>query len=148
MSAPEKQGIATKGFATNGPDARFGPFNFVRRDVGPNDVLVDILYCGICHSDIHQAKNEWPDVMPATYPMVPGHEIVGRVSQVGSEVTKFKEGDLAGIGCFVDSCRVCDPCTQGEETFCVKGCAMTYNGTEMDRTTPTYGGYSDHYVID
>jgi uncharacterized zinc-type alcohol dehydrogenase-like protein len=148
MSAPEKQGIATRGFATYGPEAKFEPFSFVRRDVGPRDILIDIEYAGICHTDIHQAKNEWPNVMPATYPMVPGHENIGRVTRVGSEVTKFKEGDIAGVGCFVDSCRECDPCVQGIEVFCVKGCAMTYNGTEMDRTTPTYGGYSKHYVID
>ena len=148
MSAPERQGIATRGYATNNNEAKFGPFDFVRREVGANDVRLDILYCGICHSDIHQAKNEWADTMPAMYPMVPGHEIVGRVSRVGSEVSKFKEGELAGIGCFVDSCRQCEPCTHGQEQFCIKGCAMTYNGTEMDRTTPTYGGYSTHYVID
>ena len=148
MSAPERQGIATRGYATHGPEAKFGPFDFVRREVGPKDILIDIDYAGICHTDIHQAKNEWSNVMPATYPMVPGHEIIGRVTRVGSEVKKFKEGDVAGIGCFVDSCRECDPCVRGIETFCVKGCAMTYNGTEMDRTTPTYGGYSKHYVID
>jgi alcohol dehydrogenase (NADP+) len=148
MIGTEKAGTATKGYATYGPDARFEPFNFVRRDVGPNDILIDIQYCGICHSDIHQVKNEWPDFMPATYPMVPGHEIVGRVSQVGNKVTKFKVGDVAGIGCFVDSCRVCQPCTSGLEQFCAKGCAYTYNGTEMDRVTPTYGGYSNKYVVD
>jgi uncharacterized zinc-type alcohol dehydrogenase-like protein len=87
-------------------------------------------------------------MMPSMYPMVPGHEIVGRVSQVGSEVTKFNEGDFAGIGCFVDSCRECAPCKAGEEQYCIKGSAMTYNGTEMDRKTPTYGGYSKHYVVD
>jgi alcohol dehydrogenase (NADP+) len=148
MSAPEKQGIATRGFATNGPDAKFGPFDFVRRDVGPHDILIDIAYCGICHSDIHQARAEWEPMMPSIYPMVPGHEIVGRVSQTGSEVSKFKEGDFAGIGCFVDSCRECAACTHGIEQYCIKGSAMTYNGTEMDRQTPTYGGYSKHYVID
>lgn len=148
MSAPERQGIATRGFATHGPEAKFEPFDFVRREIGPHDILIDIAYCGICHSDIHQAKNEWADTMPATYPMVPGHEIVGRVSRVGAEVTKFKEGDIAGIGCFVDSCRECASCEHGTEQFCIKGSAMTYNGTEMDRKTPTYGGYSDHYVVD
>jgi uncharacterized zinc-type alcohol dehydrogenase-like protein len=147
MSAPA-HGIATRGFATNGPEAKFEPFSFTRREVGPHDILIDIQYCGICHSDIHQAKNEWPDTMPAMYPMVPGHEIVGRISRVGSEVTKFKEGDIAGIGCFVDSCRECGPCQSGIEQYCIKGAAFTYNGTEMDRVTPTYGGYSKHYVID
>jgi uncharacterized zinc-type alcohol dehydrogenase-like protein len=148
MSAPEKQGIATKGFATDGPEAKFRPFDFVRREVGPNDILIDIAYCGICHSDIHQARAEWEPMMPSMYPMVPGHEIVGRVSQVGSDVTKFKPGDTAGIGCFIDSCRECIACDAGIEQYCIKGSAMTYNGTEMDRETPTYGGYSNHYVID
>ena len=148
MIGAEKAGIATKGYATNSPEAKFEPFNFVRREVGPHDVLIDIDYCGICHSDIHQAKNEWPDLMPAMYPMVPGHEIVGRVSQVGSDVANFKVGDVAGIGCFIDSCRECAPCANGIEQYCIKQAAFTYNGTEMDRVTPTYGGYSDKYVID
>src|SRR5437867_798321 len=118
MSAPA-QGIATRGFATHGPEAKFEPFNFVRREVGPNDILIEIAYCGICHSDIHQARNEWPDFAPATYPMVPGHEIVGRVSQVGNEVTNFKVGEYAGIGCFVDSCRECPSCINGVQQFSV-----------------------------
>ncbi|MBA2378546.1 MAG: NAD(P)-dependent alcohol dehydrogenase [Blastocatellia bacterium] len=140
--------IETRGFAVHGTDAKFSPFNFERRDVGPNDILIDIEYCGICHSDIHQVKDEWHDMMPANYPMVPGHEIVGRVTKVGVGVTKFKEGDIAGIGCFVDSCRECPSCTTGNEHYCFKQAAFTYNGTEMDRETPTYGGYSKHYVID
>ncbi|HYJ91382.1 MAG TPA: NAD(P)-dependent alcohol dehydrogenase [Pyrinomonadaceae bacterium] len=148
MSAPEPHGIPTRGFATNGPDAKFGPFDFARREVGPHDILIEIAYCGICHTDIHQARAEWEPLVPATYPMVPGHEIVGRVSQVGSKVAKFKVGDFAGIGCFIDSCRECAPCKSGHQQFCAKGPAMTYNGTEMDRATPTYGGYSKHYVID
>jgi len=140
--------IETKGYATNSPAAQFEPYNFERRDLGPKDVLIDILYCGICHSDIHQAKNEWKDTMPTTYPLVPGHEIVGRVSRVGDDVTKFNIGDIAGIGCFVDSCRVCSSCTAGLQQFCVKQAAFTYNGTEMDRVTRTNGGYSNKYVID
>jgi len=140
--------IETKGYATNSPAAQFEPYNFERRELGPSDILIDILYCGICHSDIHQAKNEWKDTMPTTYPLVPGHEIVGRVSQVGDAVTKFHVGDIAGIGCFVDSCRVCPSCTAGLQQFCVKQAAFTYNGTEMDRVTRTYGGYSKKYVID
>ena len=140
--------IETRGFATQGPDAKFGPFEFQRRDVGPNDILIDIAYCGICHSDIHQARDEWHGIMPAMYPMVPGHEIVGRVSQAGDQVTKFAVGDFAGIGCFVDSCRECGACGAGIEQYCVNGCAMTYNGTEMDRATPTFGGYSKNYVVD
>jgi uncharacterized zinc-type alcohol dehydrogenase-like protein len=148
MIAAETKAVAASGYATHGPEGKFEPFDFTRREVGPKDILIDIQYCGICHSDIHQVKNEWPDVMPATYPMVPGHEIVGRVSEVGGEVEKFTVGDVAGIGCFIDSCRQCSPCTHGLEQYCIKGCAMTYNGTEMDRSTPTFGGYSNKYVVD
>jgi uncharacterized zinc-type alcohol dehydrogenase-like protein len=148
MIAAETKAVATKGFATHGPEAKFEPFEFTRREVGPKDVLIDVQYCGICHSDIHQAKAEWEPMIPSIYPMVPGHEIVGRISQVGSEVTKFAVGDAAGIGCFVDSCRVCPACTTGIEQYCIKGSAQTYNSTEMDRKTPTYGGYSNKYVID
>ena len=148
MTAAATQGIAAKGYATHGPEASFEPFEFARREVGPKDVMIDILYCGICHSDIHQTRAEWEPMIPSIYPMVPGHEIVGRVSRVGGEVTKFKEGDLAGIGCFVDSCRECPGCKNGIEQYCIKGSAQTYNSTEMDRQTPTYGGYSNHYVID
>ncbi len=148
MIAAETKAVAARGYATYGPAAKFGPFDFSRREVGPNDILIDIQYCGICHSDIHQARNEWPDLMPATYPMVPGHEIIGSVSQAGDAVTKFKVGDIAGIGCFVDSCRECAPCTGGIKQYCLQLAAYTYNGTEMDRVTPTYGGYSNKYVID
>ena len=148
MTAAATQGIATRGYAVEDKDAKFTPFEFARREVGPNDVLIDIFYSGICHSDIHQVHAEWEPAVPSIYPMVPGHEIVGRVTKVGAEVTKFAEGDFAGIGCFVDSCGECGGCTAGVEQFCINGCAMTYNGTEMDRTTPTYGGYSKHYVID
>lgn len=148
MIAAEAKSIEAKGYATHNAEAKFGPFDFYRRPVGASDILIDIQYCGICHSDIHQARNEWPDTMPAMYPMVPGHEIVGRVIEVGAEVNKFRVGDIAGIGCFVDSCRECPPCRSGVEQFCLKGSAMTYNGTEMDRSTPTYGGYADKYVID
>jgi uncharacterized zinc-type alcohol dehydrogenase-like protein len=148
MQAAETKAIATRGYATHNSEAKFEPFEFTRREVGPKDILIDIQYCGICHSDIHQARAEWEPMMPSMYPMVPGHEIVGRVSQVGSEVTKFAVGDTAGIGCFVDSCRVCPACTTGIEQYCIKGSAQTYNSTEMDRKTPTYGGYSNKYVID
>ena len=137
--------IETKGYAVSGPESAFESFNFERRDLGPADILIDILYCGICHSDIHQVRGEWGN---STYPMVPGHEIVGRVVKTGRDVTKFAEGDIAGIGCFVDSCRECASCTDGFEQFCSKQAAFTYNGTEMDRVTPTFGGYSKNYVID
>lgn len=139
--------IKTKGYAVSGPTATFENFEFERRDVGPNDILIDIAFCGICHSDIHQARAEWEPMVHSIFPMVPGHEIVGRVSQIGESVTKFKIGDIAGIGCFIDSCNNCPACGSGVEQFCINGCAMTYNGTEMDRSTETRGGYSDKYVI-
>ena len=137
--------IQTKGYAVSGPDAAFEVYNFERRDVGASDILMDVLFCGICHSDIHQARGEWGN---STFPMVPGHEIVGRVSKVGGDVTKFAIGDIAGIGCFVDSCRTCSNCTADCEQFCKVHCSATYNGTEMDKMTMTFGGYSKHYVVD
>jgi uncharacterized zinc-type alcohol dehydrogenase-like protein len=108
-------------------------------------VLIEILYCGICHSDIHQARDEWGG---SIFPIVPGHEIVGRVARVGSQVKRFKVGELAGVGCFVDSCRVCENCKEGLEQYCAGHIAWTYNGTEKDEKTPTYGGYSSQVVVD
>lgn len=137
--------LPTRGYAVKNSTASFEPFDFNRREVGEYDVLVKILYSGICHSDIHQARNEWG---ASSYPMVPGHEIVGRVMQVGAKVKKFKIGDLAGVGCFVDSCRECGSCKADEEQFCHKHTAFTYNSTEMDLKTPTYGGYSSQIVVD
>jgi len=120
------------------------PHTIDRREPGPHDVDIDVLFCGVCHSDIHQARDEWSG---ATFPMVPGHEIVGRVRRVGAAVKRFKPGDLAGVGCMVDSCRVCEPCRHDTEQFCDATAAYTYNGTEMDRVTPTYGGYSKRVVV-
>ncbi len=131
-------------WAAPAPKAPLAPLEIARRDPGPDDVEIDILWCGVCHSDIHQVRDEW---FPGIYPMVPGHEIVGRVSRVGANVTRFARGDLAGVGCFVDSCLACDPCRRDLEQFCAKGVAFTYNGTEMDRKTPTYGGYSTEIVV-
>jgi uncharacterized zinc-type alcohol dehydrogenase-like protein len=108
-------------------------------------VVIDIQYCGICHSDIHQAREEWGE---ATFPMVPGHEIVGTVKAVGSKVKRFKVGDRAGVGCFVDSCRACPECQRGQEQYCSVLTSWTYNGREQDQLTPTYGGYSERIVVD
>jgi len=137
--------LNTKGYAVKSAEASFEPFEFERRELGAKDVLIEIMYCGVCHSDIHQARNEWGN---SIYPMVPGHEIVGRVKQTGADVTKFKEGDFAGVGCFVDSCGDCENCRQDVEQFCKVHWSATYNGTEMDKTTPTFGGYSSQIVVD
>ena len=134
----------TRAFAAHAPGARLAPFDVTRREPGPNDVEIDIAYCGVCHSDLHQVRDEWGG---AAFPMVPGHEIVGRVTRVGAAVTRFRPGDLAGVGCLVDSCRSCEPCRRDLEQFCAKGPAWTYNSTEMDRKTPTYGGYSRSIVV-
>ncbi len=136
--------LKTPAYAAVTAKAPLAPFSIERREPGPHDVLIDILYCGVCHSDIHQARDEWGGGL---FPMVPGHEIVGRVKQVGSRVTKFKVGDLAGVGCIVDSCRTCESCGQGREQFCEQGSAQTYNSTELDRKTRTYGGYSSQVVV-
>lgn len=137
--------LATKGYAVESAESKFEPFDFERRETGAHDILIEILYCGICHSDIHQARNEWQN---SRYPMVPGHEIVGRVARVGDQVEKFKEGDIAGVGCFVDSCRACENCADGFEQFCQKHLVLTYNGTEADGETLTFGGYSSQIVVD
>jgi uncharacterized zinc-type alcohol dehydrogenase-like protein len=137
--------MKTKAYAAPGARSPLAPFEIARREVGDHDVLVEIAYCGVCHSDVHQARDEWGG---SVFPMVPGHEIVGRVARVGKQVEKFREGDLAGVGCMVDSCRTCDYCRRDLEQFCEKPAAFTYNGTEMDRKTPTYGGYSSRIVVD
>ena len=137
--------LSTRGFAAKNASSQLGPISFERREVGKKDILIEIHYCGVCHSDIHQVRDEWGG---SIFPMVPGHEIVGRVARVGAGVTRFKAGDLAGVGCFVDSCRKCENCDAGEEQFCDVHLAATYNGTEMDKKTPTYGGYSTQIVVD
>ena len=137
--------IPAKAYAAQTSTAPLAPFNFGRRELGPQDVLIEILYCGVCHSDIHQVRDEWGG---SIYPMVPGHEIVGRITKIGNAVTKFKVGQLAGVGCFVDSCRTCRNCKEGLEQYCETGSIATYNGLEKDRKTPTYGGYSSQIVID
>jgi uncharacterized zinc-type alcohol dehydrogenase-like protein len=137
--------IKTEGYAAQTAGAALAPFTFDRRELAPRDILIEIQYCGVCHSDIHQARGEWGEEI---FPMVPGHEIVGRVARAGAEVSKFAEGDLAGVGCFVDSCRVCRNCREGEEQYCENHLVATYNGTEKDEKTPTYGGYSTRIVVD
>ena len=136
--------MQTRVYATPSAGAPLAPSTIERRAVGPNDVQIEILFAGICHSDIHQARAEWG---PAQFPMVPGHEIVGRVSAVGANVVKVVVGDMAGVGCMVDSCGACGACGEDHEQFCERGNAATYNGTEMDRTTPTYGGYAERIVV-
>jgi alcohol dehydrogenase (NADP+) len=137
--------ISARGYAAQNAKSPLAPFQFERREPGAKDVQIEILFCGVCHSDLHQARNEWGG---STYPMVPGHEIVGRVVRVGAEVRKFKAGDLAGVGCLVDSCRTCGSCQEGLEQYCEAGNTQTYNGKERDGKTPTQGGYSDAIVVD
>ncbi len=136
--------ISAKGYAAQNAKTPLAPFKFERREPGPHDVQFDILYCGVCHSDIHQARDEWGG---AIFPMVPGHELVGRVTKVGAKVSKFKAGDSVGVGCLVDSCRTCDNCKEGLEQYCLNGFSLTYNGYEQDKKTPTYGGYSNVIVV-
>ncbi|MBL8919949.1 MAG: NAD(P)-dependent alcohol dehydrogenase [Myxococcaceae bacterium] len=136
--------MKVRAWATMSADSKLVPFSIDRRDPTERDVEIEILWSGICHSDIHQARGEWGR---SAFPMVPGHEIVGRVTRVGAKVTKFAPGDLAGVGCMVDACRTCTPCTEHHEQFCEAGPAWTYNGTELDRKTPTFGGYSTHVVV-
>lgn len=132
------------GYAAQSKTSRLEPFNFLRQDVGVNDVQIEILYCGICHSDIHQVRDEWGG---SIYPMVPGHEIVGKVIAAGSGVEKFKVGDLAGVGCMLDSCRDCSSCRAGEEQFCENfGTVFTYNSRYPDGSL-TYGGYSNQIIV-
>ena len=137
--------LETKSYAVHSATDKLAPWSFERRELGAKDVLIEIQFCGVCHSDIHQARGEWGNSM---YPMVPGHEIVGRVAQVGSDVQKFKAGDTAGVGCLVDSCRECSSCSAGFEQFCLETSSQTYNGLEMDKKTPTFGGYSSQIVVD
>ncbi len=137
-----------KAFAANNATSGLGPFTLQRRAPRPQDVQIEILYCGVCHSDLHQVRDEWHAIMPTVYPCVPGHEIVGRVVKVGSAVTKFKEGDIAGVGCMVDSCRICPSCLDGEEQYCENFMTLTYNAEDKILGGVTYGGYSDSIVVD
>jgi alcohol dehydrogenase (NADP+) len=147
-SAAKLQSIPVKAYAAAGETQPLGPFGFARRAPRPQDVQIEILFCGVCHSDLHQTRNEWKSFMPTVYPCVPGHEIVGRVAQVGSAVTKFKVGDLAAVGCMVDSCRVCANCKAGEEQYCINFATFTYNAPDKVSGGVTYGGYSEGIVVD
>jgi alcohol dehydrogenase (NADP+) len=137
-----------KAYAAQSAASGLAPAAIRRREPGPTDVQIDILYCGVCHSDLHQVRNEWENMMPTVYPCVPGHEIVGRVVKAGSAVKKFKEGDLAGVGCMVDSDRVCPNCRAGNEQFCDSMPTFTYNAEDKHLGGVTYGGYSDSIVVD
>ncbi len=138
--------MSTKAYAARAAESPLAPFSLTRRDPLPNDVVIDILYCGVCHSDLHQARNEWGNTI---FPCVPGHEILGRVAKAGSAVKKFKEGDLAAVGCMVDSCRACPACESGQEQFCeTGGTVFTYNSPDEHSGGVTFGGYSESIVVD
>jgi len=140
--------LPTKGYAAQVSKSPLQPFTFERREPREHDVLIDIKYCGICHSDIHQTRDEWSDYQDESiFPMVPGHEITGVVTKLGSKVTQYKVGDKVGVGCFVDSCRKCEECKRYLEQYCAVQTSWTYNGREQDGT-PTFGGYSDKIVVD
>lgn len=137
--------MRTPAYAAPSAEEPLAPFTVERREPRAHEVLIDILYCGVCHSDIHQVRDEWGG---SIFPMVPGHEIVGRISRTGEGATRFAVGDLVGVGCFVDSCRSCEQCRAGEEQYCRAGMTGTYNSRERDSGEPTYGGYSTRIVVD
>jgi uncharacterized zinc-type alcohol dehydrogenase-like protein len=136
---------AVKAYATASATAALAPFAIERREPGPRDIQIEILYCGVCHSDLHQARNDWSN---SIYPMVPGHEIVGRVVRLGAAVHKLRVGDYAGVGCMVDSCRHCPSCAQGLEQYCEQGATLTYNDRERGSGQLTFGGYSEQIVVE
>ena len=138
------QTTSVKAFGTTAPEADLAPLSINRRAVQPNDVEIEILYCGVCHSDLHTARNDWGG---SIYPAVPGHEIVGKITKIGSQVSKFKVGDLAGVGCIVDSCKTCSSCQQNLEQYCLNGFTGTYNGQDLQLGGQTFGGYSEKVVV-
>jgi uncharacterized zinc-type alcohol dehydrogenase-like protein len=140
--------FAAQGFGAKSATSGLSAFSFKRRAPFADDVQIEILHCGVCHSDLHLSRDEWKAAMPAVYPVVPGHEIVGRVVKVGRNVKKFKEGDIAAVGCMVDSCRKCANCLAGEEQYCETGLTLTYNSEDKILGGVTYGGYSDSIVVD
>jgi alcohol dehydrogenase (NADP+) len=136
--------LTSTGFGATSAQEPLGKLDFERRDLRPDDVQIDILYCGVCHSDLHTVRNEWGNTV---YPVVPGHEIIGRVTAVGNQVKKFKPGEMVGVGCMVDSCQRCSACADGLEQYCENGFVGTYNGEEMHSGGMTYGGYSSNIVV-
>ncbi|MFO0937071.1 MAG: NAD(P)-dependent alcohol dehydrogenase [Gemmataceae bacterium] len=140
--------MSTKAYAATSAKSPLAPHAIQRREPTPTDVQIEILYCGVCHSDLHQARDEWHEAVPTAYPCVPGHEIVGRVTKVGGSVKKFKVGDLAAVGCMVDSCRKCSSCTKGLEQYCLSFPTFTYNSPDKHTGGVTYGGYSEAIVVD
>lgn len=135
--------INVLGYAAKAAKASLGPYRFDRRNPRPDDVVIDILYCGVCHSDLHHVNGDWQ----TSFPVVPGHEIIGRVTSVGKDVTRFKPGDHVGVGCMVDSCQHCEPCLHGLEQYCEEGNTLTYNSTDRHDHMPTYGGYSEKIIV-
>ncbi|MFT6839044.1 MAG: putative zinc-type alcohol dehydrogenase-like protein, partial [Sediminicola sp.] len=134
-----------KAYAAKTSDSEMVPFKLDRRDVTANDIKIDIEYCGVCHSDLHQVRNDWKN---SVYPVVPGHEIIGRITEVGADVTKFKVGQMVGVGCMVDSCQECSACKDDMEQFCENGATFTYNGPDKHLGGHTFGGYSEQVVVD
>jgi uncharacterized zinc-type alcohol dehydrogenase-like protein len=145
---PSPATFPAKAYAAYDAASGLSGYTIARRATRPEDVQIEILFCGVCHSDLHQVRNEWKEAMPTVYPCVPGHEIVGRVVKVGGAVKKFKEGDIAAVGCMVDSCRVCASCRGGEEQYCENGITLTYNAEDKFSGGVTYGGYSESIVVD
>jgi uncharacterized zinc-type alcohol dehydrogenase-like protein len=139
---------AARAYAAESPSSGLAPISIQRRTPGPQDVQIQILYCGVCHSDLHQVRNEWQNVLPTVYPCLPGHEIIGRVVRTGRAVNTFKEGDMAAVGCMVDSCRTCPSCREGLEQYCERVPTFTYNFPDKHLGGVTYGGYSESIVVD
>src|SRR6202522_2023149 len=145
---PKPKSFTSKAFAAQSKTSPMTPHTVQRREPGPNDVQIEILYCGVCHSDLHQVRDEWSNFLPTVYPCVPGHEIIGRVVKAGNAVKKVKAGEIAGVGCMVDSDRTCPYCRAGEEMFCQSMATFTYNSPDKILGGVTYGGYTDNIVVD
>ena len=143
----EAPAYEARSFAAKSPTSGLAPFSIPRRNLQPDDVQIAIQYCGVCHSDLHQARDEWHNIMPTVYPCVPGHEIVGQVVKTGRDVKKFKEGDIVGVGCMVNSCGTCENCVEGDEQYCSNALTLTYNSEDQILGGVTYGGYSESIIV-